>query len=124
MQPTLEEMRQWPPDEIHGAILVALPPECRFELTDEGGQWRARFFGPDGAVLWWNTYGDPQVLLFDAYGWLWMRRQKPKHPAWKPRTSRTLVPVYGSTAHGPSVPDPEDLNPAEIDTVYSEHSKR
>jgi hypothetical protein len=117
---TIEEMTAWTLEEIQAEIRAALPEKWRFEFLTEDGQWRTRFLGVEGECLWWRTYLEPRVLLLDAYGWLWRQqhRQLPTNPAWIPRDRRKLVPVGKVGLQGVTVPDPEDLNPDEIDAVY------
>jgi hypothetical protein len=120
---SLQEMTGWTLDEIQTEIRAVLPQGWRFEFLTEDRQWRVQFLGAEGDCLWWQTYIEPQLLLLDAYGWLWRHQhpQPPANPAWISRDRRKLVPVGKVGLKGVTVPDPEDLDPAEIDAVYQGH---
>ncbi len=64
---------------------------------------------------------DRRLGLLDVYGWLWLETSpKPsKGSPWAPRGDLTGDIVTGhATVKGPRVPDPEDLDPAEIALVH------
>lgn len=114
--PTLAEMTTWSLEDIQREIHSLLPEGWKFGWRQEEGV--AWFESDSGLIPWECTEIVPETLLLNAYGFLWRRTQKPGHPAWGSRTSRILVPVGGVSLLGIGVPDPEDLDPAEILAVY------
>jgi hypothetical protein len=123
---TLQEMTAWTLEEIQAEIYALLPADWKFEFLDGEGQWHTTFLGADGECLWRMSYMEPRILLFDAYGWLELQvhPRKATNPAWTPNDRWRLVPVGKVGLPGVSVPDPEDLDPTEIATVYSSRPKR
>lgn len=141
--PTLEEMTAWTAEDIRAEILVALPKGLHFgkKADQESGFWVVEFWRVDPetgtkAVLWTETGADERIMLFNAYGWLWMQKRPkvPDHSPWKAR-QQELTPgalrerarqqaVRGEVAsENRKVRDPEDLDPKEVQTVYERARK-
>src|SRR5512137_783473 len=120
--PSLEEMTAWESEDIEDAIRQALPKGWQFEYgCSESGGWAV--IGDEEGQIKWETTGvpDERLLLFNAYGWLITRGMEPRNPAWALRKGSIPQPKVGQfSLPGVSVPDPEDLDPAEIESVYSE----
>jgi len=121
--PSLEEMTAWEPEDIEAEIRLALPKDWSFQSgCSENGGWAV--IGDEEGQIKWETASvpDERLLLFNAYGWLTTRGMEPKNPAWARRKGVTPQPRIGQfSLPGVSVPDPEDLDPAEIASVYSEN---
>jgi hypothetical protein len=125
--PTIEEMSAWTLDELKVEIHQALPPGWSFNYgwNEDVDGW-ATIHDETGKTAW-ETAGvwDETLLLFNAYGWLTTRNVEPKNPVWARRRGVVPKPVVGQySLPGVSVPDPEDLDPAEIASVYFDPTKR
>lgn len=117
----VEEIALLPLDEAEAVIQAQLPEG--FDLTFEilPGEWAARLCGPDQRVVWQDTHPDRRILLFDFYGWFLRHTGiRPKHPAWNRSGEVQIAARHGVKAHQThtQIPDPEDLNPSEILSVY------
>lgn len=126
---SLEEMTAWTNDDIVAQITVMTPKGVTFRhgFDDEDRFWYVRFERFDEAqqerVVVWRDFGpDERLTLFNAFGWIWVRQQPmpPKDSPWSPyRRDLRRQPVVGrATTRGHSVPDPEDLDPEEVQAVY------
>ena len=123
--PTIEEMTAWTIDDIQSEIAQILPSGWAFDFDfdpDSGGWW-AKFVVGSGdqeqtAREWFNC-PEQRLLLLNAYGWLVSRDAKPRHPMWARRTTQIPKPIIGQRhLPGISVPDPEDIDPSEVQLVY------
>lgn len=123
--PTLEEMQTWSVDEIKAHIAEYLPDDTVFRcaFSDDIGQWRG-WFEQDKTVLWDQWSLDQRLLLLDAFGWLWAKRQ-PARPADSPWVGRQgRVPMEAVRRRAFSEPDPADLDPDEVQAVYEAHRQK
>lgn len=118
--PSIEQISTWTIPEILQEIRARLTEGCTFvEGTKEG--WyiatvQQTVANAEVKVLWSESGADRKILLLNAFGWLWLRDQQPKRPAWRPRTGEgPSRPTRGPLVN---VPDPPDLDPAEIRAVY------
>ena len=119
--PSLEEMSAWSLDDIEAAIHHDLPNGWTYQRgydPDRAG-W-ATVIDAEGKVVWETSQiPDERLLLFNVYGWLLTRTATPRHPAWARRTGPTPRPVVGQRfLPGISIPDPEDIDPSEVQSVY------
>jgi hypothetical protein len=122
--PTINEIASWTLEEIRIEILKILPAGWSFREGREERWVQAAFFktgSPETPPYWSDTHMDPRLLLLNAFGWLWVRCQKPKHPVWRPRSAPSRVVARPTI---PQVPDPSDLDPQRIRQVYEEKSKK
>lgn len=125
--PSIEQIATWTVEEILGEIQRLLPEGTAFvEAAKEG--WHVATVQQRGAenaepqILWTDNGPDRRLVLLNAFGWLWLRGQKPKHPAWKPRGTE---PARRHPAGAfPTVPDPPDLDPENVRSVYENPPKR
>lgn len=123
---TFEEMSAWTADEIQAHIQAALPSTILFSfgLDKDGGVWSVRFdrIEQDGSIvgLWSDTGFEHRILLLNAYGWIWNQiAPRPDHASpWIRRREITAEAVTRRVVFG-HVPDPEDLDPDEVDSVYA-----
>lgn len=121
----LEQMVSWTPTQIQAAIQAMVPDGWAFQFGVQGDRFQATFQNPMGEDVWTDTHWDTQNLLLSAYGWLWMRLNGPvRRSTWQRRAKHGLRHVPGLvTLPGITVPDPEDLDPGEINAVYTPGSK-
>jgi hypothetical protein len=120
--PSLEEMTAWGTDETLAEVYVILPTGWKFNLNVSGDYPVAEIVDEQGEVKWEDGSSDLKMLLFHAYGWLrnLLPRSAP-HPEWGTRRRDDYrIPCVGKVglANAPSVPDPADLDPDEIATMY------
>jgi hypothetical protein len=120
--PTLAEVSTWGEGQVKAEIISALPAGWKFMLAPHPeGYWMARFVDDTGVAVWDGDHPALNLLLFDAYGWLYLRKMPAKSSAaniWRPRPDRTVVPKPKSVVGD----DPEDLDPEEITSVvYGKH---
>lgn len=121
---SFEEIAHWTADDINAQILQALPKGWKFDLQTLPDHWRASYKNENDAEIWAEEHYALRVLLLSAFSWLFQQRNPSQvHPAWRPGPGFKLVPVRRSTEHIP-VPDPSDLNPENIRSVYSEHARK
>ena len=120
----LEEMTAWSLDEIVGAIYTLVPKPWVFEhWQDDDYVFHARVkVKSSEQSLWEDTHADERLLLFNAYGWLWARNQ-PKLPPDDPWVRRRELTSSAVSRMALGIPDPEDLQPDEIKSVYEQHRK-
>jgi len=107
--------------EVAGEIATVLPAGWDFEYDrlPEGGFYVGEVRDQDGAVMWSGNSPDERLLLLNCYGWLVLRGQKPKHPAWQRTVQLSPQQVTGSMAAVVSdMPDPGDLDPGQVESVY------
>lgn len=123
-----EEMTTWSVEEVESAIKASLKKGgFRFQSgwDEEAGVWFTRFLKPseDGKedTVPFEDWGpDRRILAFNALGWLWdqLRPPPPKGSPWVRRHETTRVWNPRVTYRGAGAPDPADLNPDEIASVY------
>lgn len=124
--PSVEEMTAWTTEDIEAEIRVSLPKNWQFEHgCSETGGW-AIIRDEEGETKWETAMvPDERLLLFNAYGWLITRSAVPRLPAWARRKGEIPKPLVGHfSLPGVSVPDPEDLDPAEVAAVYDKLHRR
>lgn len=114
----LEETTLWTHEDALFRLRESIPSHWVLQ-TSYMDQWhRASILDVDGNVQWVGEHSDPKLLYLDALGWLSTRERKVQHPAWKPREQE--VPLYRETPLVVSSdPDPEDLDPVAVASVYN-----
>jgi len=125
---SFEEMAHWTLDDINAQILTTLPKDWTFEIQTHTDHWTATYKvkteAGDENVVWTETHYALRVLLLSAFMWAHQKRNPTKvHPAWRRGPERALVPVHHSTAQH-SIPDPQDLDPEHIRSVYAERARK
>lgn len=112
------EVTAWSVEEVRSHLNEAIPEGWKFEQgANEEYLW-ARILREDGVVVWDLIHLDERTLLLGAYCWLSLRSE-PKtrsNSIWSER--RKELTRRGVTQRVVSVPDPEDLDPEEIRSVY------
>jgi hypothetical protein len=124
--PTLEEMTAWSLEEIRGEVKRLLTKGWSFSIVwDQEEQiWFAQIErdpgedeGPDPVVVWSGFGPDEKILLFNVYGWLWLKIQ-PKPQGASPWVRKRELTTVGVTRKALGIPDPEDVDPEEVLSVY------
>jgi hypothetical protein len=140
--PSIEEVMAWSLSEIKDGIRLLLPKDWRFDHTLRDDMWHeVRILepvsgGPDDnslredRVVWSDTSPDEKLVLYGAYGFLLARRHRPRPDSpWVRRPNavrdafrRKALQRFG--AKFGTVPDPEDLDPEWIRSVYGSRLNR
>ena len=124
--PSIEEIESWSIDTILAEIKRLLPPGTSFVEGSRNG-WivvtvqKMDAENPDEKIMWSDNGPDRRLLLLNAFGWLWVRTQKPRHPAWKPRPGGMPTRPHPAPLN---FQGPPDLDPANIRAVYEKGPKR
>lgn len=127
MKFSLAEMTTWTPAEIEQTIRQELTSDVVFACGfDAGaGTWFIRFTDAAENVLHEEWSPERRLLYLNAFGWLMARKEPPRPRArsvWSPRRNDVPpIPPF-QPRKGPSVPDPEDLDPEAIASVYARHT--
>lgn len=111
----------WDADRIKLEIESLLPLGWSFTSGEEetSDYFRASFEDAEGATPWEDSGPFAQVILFNAYGWLFARTTLASNTGpWRKRRDLTLVEVNAEVLRKARVPDPEDLDPDAIQAVY------
>lgn len=130
--PTLEEMTTWSSDEVLQAIQAILPEGWTLSCKTEKSSFLVRILKPvvegeERVVAWENYHIDQRILLFDAYGWLAVH-DEPKVPGGGDLSRRQQLAEQAAArwARVPREaipPDPEDVDPDEVNAVYEQARK-
>jgi hypothetical protein len=126
----LDEVVLYTDEEIEASLRQLLRPGESFSLIQEETWWSVEVIlqGETPILIWDHIGYDRRMLLLDAYGWLWSRIQPVSTSTiWNRRGEITRADVgRRATSHSP-IPDPEDLDPVEVQAVYEGqhgHGKR
>ncbi len=124
---SIEQIQSWTISEILGEIQRLLPEGASFvEATKDG--WHIATVqqvvldSSEPKILWSDRGPDRRLTVLNGFGWLWLRNQKPRHPAWKPRQGPE--PVRYNPAPFPNIPNFSHLDPAKIRAVYESGAKK
>ncbi len=113
---TAAEISFWGPDEALHELKAHIPIGWKLTIRDEEGYSVAELYDELGNRAWFSSSPDIKLLYLNGLGWLMTRNHKPGHPAWKPRDHEVTMRVPNpTTSH---IPDPADLDPAEVSAVY------
>ena len=116
---TLEEMTAWAAEDIAAEIQVLLGKDASLDWGEsDGGLWWVHFIREDEEDPYHVESGlDERLALLNAYGYLWARSQPetPEGSPWRPR--RRELTERGEVRY-PSQPDPEDLDPQIVESMY------
>lgn len=113
---SLEELTAWSLEELTAEVKARLPEGQELIL----GPNRVAIKGLD-SILWEESGLDVRVLLYSAYAFLTGLPDPSDASPWVRRQPRNVVrrPLPDQ-----SIPDPGDLDPEEIESVYfGRHSK-
>lgn len=116
----------WDVDRTLDEIQALLPPGWAFRFEPHlRGFWVAEFYDKSKALLWEDANPAANLLLFDAYGWIKERVQPRKTPGpgsnWVRRRELTVQQVSAEALQRSRLPDPPDLDPNEVASVYDSH---
>lgn len=119
-----DQLLSWTDEEVAREIRRQLPASATFVCEWRGGTWTARLES-DGAVTFTIEHIDHRMALYAVYGHLWLRdhRPPPQGSLWDastPRPTTASVTRYVQS----SFPDPEDLDPAQVASVYGLSPKK
>lgn len=122
---TLEEMTTWTVEDVDAAIKQGLTEGLFFDrgFDPQAGTWFARFWRlQDGQkrTLYEDWGFEQRITYLNAYGWLWAQKQPvpSAHSPWRPRGDVTVAQVQRKARN---IPDPADLDPKEVQSVYAGH---
>ncbi len=113
------DIADWSADRLEYEIQALLPPNTSFTCEFQDVSWVGKLEGP--GVSWRLEHEDKVALLYSAYGLLWSKDRKPTAPQWSSDKDRPTVKSVTQYV-ADKFKDLEDLDPAEIDSVYK-HSK-
>jgi len=111
----------WSEDRTKEEISLLLPKGWVFRFDrNEIGYWETSFLDETNTSKWSALSLAPNIALFNAYGWIALQRVPRGQGVWGPRRDLTLQGVNAEALRKVSVPDPEDLDPVEIASVYDD----
>lgn len=117
---TIEEMSLWTVDDVMVQVRLLLPSGWEVTQGREGSFFVSTLSDSSGTVQWDRYNTDLRLLLLDAYGWLLLRNSRPANPSWSREKEITPKTVQGEVGlEGVPVPDPEDLDPKEIQAILA-----
>ena len=112
---TVEEITAWSVDELSTEIRVLLPPDIEFVLNFQEGYFVASLVNKlDGTRIFEEAHPDQRLVLLNTFGHLWSRPSVSTNTPWC-RKGEIPRKVVQTTC---SLPDPEDLDPSEIQSLY------
>lgn len=119
MNYVLEDIGVWNEADLLAKIDALLEADQTFicESLEDGGFHPCIF---DGEKLLWDSFvADRRIALLDAFGWLWSLKRKddPDGP-WASRRRELIPQSVSDLVHGSKIPDPQDVDPKYIHSVY------
>jgi hypothetical protein len=127
--PDFTEISAWSLEEVQAHIDEILPKGWRLEPGEHNGHLWLNVMRPDDEVGWvveWDSsHFDERALYLNVYGWLLLRKQppQPRVSPWTPRRGELTQKDITRRVLA-SAPDPEDLDPKEVLSVYEEARKK
>jgi hypothetical protein len=122
MPVALDELARYPDEEIKIHVQQLLRPGEDFQIQLVETWWEAEILFREGesSKLLWDQMGfDQRLLLLDAYGWLWSRLQPATASSvWVRQREVTREDLTRRAVRHVPIPDPEDLDPKEVQMVY------
>lgn len=118
------DVATWDDERIRVEIAAILPMGWKFEFgAVNNAYWTAIFTDAEGVVQWEDSFPASNVVLLNAYGWLRLRGTRPT-AVWSRRRELTLAEVNADALRRARAesPDPLDVDPSEVLSVYQ--SKR
>ena len=115
-----EEMVTWDLPEVLLHIHKSLPEGWQYTRGGGPGCHTASIQDESGIEVWGASepLPDERLISLEALGWLYSRQHEIRDPKWVRRREVTPSLVAGRLGlPGVSVPDPEDLDPDEIQAV-------
>lgn len=125
MNPDIQEVLLLSEADLDVRVRRLLRPGERLSVDFEDGCWAASIMigeGESTKFVWDSVAFEKRLLLLDAYGWCWSREQTASAPpVWTRRREVTAAGVGRRASRGEPFPDPEDLDPREVASVYAPH---
>lgn len=116
----IDSIQTWSNPEIMSETQKLMPEgtvfTCMFD--EEGSVFVAQAVESNGEVLWGTFNPDERLALLAAFGHFWRKTQKRPPPGdhWGPRRQEMIHQYI--TKRVERAPDPEDLDPDEVASVY------
>jgi len=122
---TVEEITAWTTEEILAEIRERLPKgwlaECSW--SNEKGYWTVQVFKPNEegqlVVEQEESNMDERLALLNTFGAFWFK-SLPSPASDSPWIRRSEVTVQSVTRKATQSPDPEDLDPQEIQDILKQ----
>lgn len=120
-----DDAATWDVFRTQAEIAVRMPAGWTFDFDQTPqGYWRFAFLNETGTVQWEASLAAPNLVVFDALGWLDLRTSKQSETSpWVRRRELTFRAVQ-HRAPSNVLKGLPDLDPGEIEAVYSRHRKR
>lgn len=120
--PNFEEAAAWTVDEVKRQNTLVLPKEWTLVSGTTDDLFTCTIKDNHEIVRWQEVHPDLRFVLLSAYGWLVTRDLKNVNPVWSPRRELTQDIVRQHvTFRSSDAPDPEDLSPEDVRTLYEQH---
>jgi hypothetical protein len=124
--PTPEEVSAWSFEEILAETQALLPKGSAADVNHHpDGYWVAfvERTTPEGKVVdQEETHPDRRMAVLNLFGRIWLNGL-PKPSGSSPWVRRRELNREAVTRKALGIPDPEDLDPVEIDLVYQTYRK-
>lgn len=118
------EAWSWTPDRLIQEIALRLPPDWGFEFgqQQEDFLWYVQISDAQKNVMWKGDETVPNLVLLNAFAWVELRSTPaPSNSPWAPRRQDIDPRRLHEEAFRVRSEDPPDLDPSEVDAVYSNH---
>jgi hypothetical protein len=115
---TVEEITAWSIDELITEIRVLLPPGVALTVDSQPGYFVVRLTNAEGSLVQEEVNPDQRLALLNIFGCLWSTPSVSDDSPWRRRREFPRRPI--DMANRQDVPDPEDLNPDEVQSLYKQ----
>ena len=115
MKFSLGETTTWTAKDAYERLKESLPKNWVLGHKVHEGWHQASILDDEGTQKWAGERADPKILFLDGLGWLSLQAHQVRNPVWRPRTQE--VPLHRPPLKE-EVPDPLDLDPSEVESVY------
>lgn len=112
---SLGETTTWTAQDAYERLKGSLPREWVLKHETQDGWHRALIFDGEGNQKWAGEQADPKILFLDALGWWRLQTHQVQNPVWRPRTQEVTLQRPPLKEE---IPDPLDLDPNEVESVY------
>jgi len=127
--PITHDAATWDEEQLQEELAIRMPPGWTFDVApnESINRWVVTIFGPKGEQAWEGDGITAQLVLLDALGWMetrsihvsdtspWVRRRGELNP------QRVHEHIFSKMS---TKDDPPDLDPSEVQAVYSNRTKR
>jgi hypothetical protein len=118
------EAHTWDQERLLQEIAIRLPKGWGIEFGQDSSSflWCVVLLDDTKTSVWESEEAAPNLVLLNALGWLDLRATPPKTASpWAPRVRDIDARTLHEAAFKLRSEDPPDLDPKEIDSVYSRH---